>query len=57
MYEQSGGATRKYEARSDAERKKRLYVGGGERKRIRKANKPKREKKRREQRAREKGER
>ena len=28
MHEQSGGATRKYEERSDAERKQRLYVEG-----------------------------
>lgn len=28
MHEQSGGALRKYEERSDAERKQRLYVEG-----------------------------
>lgn len=47
MYERSRGATRKYEARSDAETKKRLYVEDEEK--MRRA----RGKKIREQRAKE----
>ena len=59
MHEQRGGASRKYEEESDAERKQRLYVAGTretrerEKKRNRKGSGLKGGKKRRRERVRE----